>query len=188
GTFRPVHTWSRAPRPAISSLRVRRSRSHHHLRLRHRGPNRHLDNGDAQVLELAGYDSPLPYFESLRVQQQVWSQTVIWTSLLGTSLTAVGIILAVVQFGRGKEGRLSPYRGWFYWHHMVGLIFGVLMLTWVFSGLVSMNPWGFLESSGRSETSLVEGSPPQWKEGKSSLEAVRTQLVGSGVVSLTSAP
>jgi PepSY-associated TM region len=128
------------------------------------------------------------YFQSLRIQQQVWSQTVIWTSLRGTFLTVVGIVLGVVQFGHGKEGKLSPYRGWFYWHHVVGLIFGVLTLTWVLSGLISMNPWGFLEGRGRGEASLVEGSSPQWKEVKSSLDALRTQLAGTGVVSLTTAP
>jgi uncharacterized iron-regulated membrane protein len=128
------------------------------------------------------------YFESLRVQQQLWSQTVIWTSLLGTFLTVVGIILGVVQFGRGKDGKLSPYRGWFYWHHVIGLVFGVLTLAWVFSGLVSMNPWGFLESRGRGEASLAEGPPPRRKEVKASLEALRIQLAESGVVSLTSAP
>ena len=128
------------------------------------------------------------YFQSLRVQQELWSQTVIWTSLLGTFLTVVGIILGVVQFGRGKDGKLSPYRGWFYWHHVLGLVFGLLTLTWVFSGLISMNPWGFLEGGGRGEASLVEGASPRWKEVKASLEALRTQLAGSGVVSLTTAP
>jgi uncharacterized iron-regulated membrane protein len=128
------------------------------------------------------------YFQSLRVQQQLWSQTVIWTSLLGTFLTVVGLILGVAQFGRGKRGKISPYRGWFYWHHVTGLVFGVLTLSWVFSGLVSMNPWGFLESGGGPEASLAQGPPPRWKDIKVSLEALRTQLASSGVVSLASAP
>ncbi|TFH75226.1 hypothetical protein E3V39_03625 [Gammaproteobacteria bacterium LSUCC0112] len=42
---------------------------------------------------------------------------------------------------------LSPYPGWWYWHHMAGLVFGVLTLTWVFSGLLTMNPWGWLSGS-----------------------------------------
>jgi uncharacterized iron-regulated membrane protein len=128
------------------------------------------------------------YFQSLRVQQQLWSQTVIWTSLLGTFLTIVGLIIGIVQFGRGKDGKLSPYRGWFYWHHVLGFTFGLLTLTWVFSGLISMNPWGFLEGGGRGEASLAEGASPRWKEVKTSLEALRTQLAESGVVSLTAAP
>jgi uncharacterized iron-regulated membrane protein len=128
------------------------------------------------------------YFQSLRVQQELWSQTVIWTSLLGTFLTIVGLALGIVQFGRGKDRKLSPYRGWFYWHHVLGLVFGLLTLTWVVSGLISMNPWGFLEGSGRGGASSVEGASPRWKEVKASLEALRTQLAGSGVVSLTTAP
>jgi uncharacterized iron-regulated membrane protein len=128
------------------------------------------------------------YFESLRVQQQLWSQTVIWTSLLGTFLTVVGIVLGVAQFGRGRDGGLSPYRGWFYWHHVTGLIFGVLTLAWVFSGLVSMNPWGFLQSRGRGEASLAQGPSPRWKDVKESLEELRTRLADSGAVSLATAP
>jgi hypothetical protein len=31
------------------------------------------------------------------------------------------------------------------WHHLGGLAAGLLTLTWVASGLVSMNPWGLLE-------------------------------------------
>jgi uncharacterized iron-regulated membrane protein len=128
------------------------------------------------------------YFRPLRVQQQLWSQTVIWTSLLGTFLTVVGLILGVAQFGRRKRGKISPYRGWFYWHHVTGLVFGVLTLTWVFSGLVSMNPWGFLESGRGPEASLAQGPSPRWKEIKASLEALRTQFASGGVVSLASAP
>jgi hypothetical protein len=128
------------------------------------------------------------YFESLRVQQQLWSQTVIWTSLLGTFLTVMGIVLGVAQFKRGRGGRLSPYRGWFYWHHVVGLVFGVLTLTWVFSGLVSMNPWGFLEGGGRGEASLAEGPSPRWGDVRDSLEMLRTEPALANVVNLTTAP
>jgi uncharacterized iron-regulated membrane protein len=128
------------------------------------------------------------YFQSLRVQQELWNQTLIWTSLLGTFLTVVGLGLGVAQFGRGKGGKLSPYRGWFYWHHVIGLVFGVLTLTFVFSGLVSMNPWGFLESDGGVDASVTQGPSPRWKEIKASLETLRTQLAGSGVVRLASAP
>ena len=43
----------------------------------------------------------------------LWTRTVIWTSILGTFLTLVGLYLGIAQWGRGKDGRLSPYRGWF---------------------------------------------------------------------------
>src|SRR5215470_4785878 len=54
------------------------------------------------------------YFVDLRSNVALWSQIVIWTSLVGTFLTVVGLYLGIAQI---KRGRLSPYRGWFYWHH-----------------------------------------------------------------------
>src|SRR5438093_1278349 len=61
------------------------------------------------------------YFTSLRNDVALWSQVVVWTSIIGTFLTVMGLVLGVVQFRRGR----SPYRGLFYWHHVTGLVFGV---------------------------------------------------------------
>jgi hypothetical protein len=128
------------------------------------------------------------YFADLRSNVALWSQIVIWTSLVGTFLTVVGLILGIAQFKRGSGGRVSPYRGWFYWHHIAGLVFGIVTLTWVMSGLFSMNPWGFLESRSRGEASRVLGTAVKGSEIKASLEALRTRPSEANVVSLTSAP
>lgn len=89
------------------------------------------------------------YFTALRSNGPLWSQVVIWTAVLGTFLTATGLYVGITRLRRGSDGRLaSPFRGWWYWHHLLGLVFGVLALTWVFSGLMTMNPWGLLESEG----------------------------------------
>src|SRR5438093_882949 len=61
------------------------------------------------------------YFTSLRNDVALWSQVVVWTSIIGTFLTVMGLVLGVIQFRRGR----SPYRGLFYWHHVTGLVFGV---------------------------------------------------------------
>jgi uncharacterized iron-regulated membrane protein len=85
---------------------------------------------------------------ALRRNGPVWSQVVIWTSALGTFLTLTGLYVGVSRLRRNRDGALaSPFRGWWYWHHIAGLLFGVLTLTWVFSGLLTMNPWGLLEGS-----------------------------------------
>jgi uncharacterized iron-regulated membrane protein len=128
------------------------------------------------------------YFSGLRSDVVLWSQIVIWTSIVGSFLTVVGLVLGVAQFKRGSGGRVSPYRGLFYWHHLAGLVFGVVTLTWVVSGLFSMNPWGFLESRGRGEASRVSGAAIKGSEIKASLEALRTRPSETNVVSLTSAP
>lgn len=33
------------------------------------------------------------------------------------------------------------------WHHVSGLLFAVVTLTWIFSGLMSMNPWRVLDAN-----------------------------------------
>src|ERR1043166_1271733 len=110
---------------------------------------------------------------SLRSDGPLWTQVMIWTALLGTFLTVVGLVIGIVQFRRRD---ISPYRGLFYWHHLAGLVFGIVTLTWVFSGLVSMNPWGFLESRGRGEQTLLQGRPLTWAQVRTSLAALPADL------------
>jgi hypothetical protein len=89
------------------------------------------------------------YFTALRGNQPLWYNLVVHASLLGIFLTVTGIYVGLVMYGRGK--RWSPFRGVALWHHWTGLVFGLLTLTWVASGLVSMNPWGLFESKGPTE-------------------------------------
>jgi uncharacterized iron-regulated membrane protein len=98
------------------------------------------------------------YFTQLRRNAPVWAQVVIWTSLAGCFLTLLGIYIGVMQFLRSPNERGSPYRGILWWHHVPGLMFGIFLLAWVASGLVSMNPWGFLDSDGSTRAeSLLRG-------------------------------
>jgi hypothetical protein len=113
------------------------------------------------------------YFTELRKDGPLWSQVVIWTSLVGGFLTVLGLYLGIAQFKRGKSGRLSPYRGWFYWHHIIGLVFGIVTLSWVVSGTFSMNPWGFLDSRGGNERALLAGEPIPWSVVRNSIEALK---------------
>jgi uncharacterized iron-regulated membrane protein len=127
------------------------------------------------------------YFAELRSNAVLWTEIMIWTSLLGTFLTVLGLYLGITQFK--ARARFSPYRGWFYWHHVAGLVFGVATLTFVASGLISMNPWGFLEDRrGGGEQSRLEGGPLKWGEVRASLGAIRTNPAVAGSVSLVTAP
>jgi uncharacterized iron-regulated membrane protein len=106
----------------------------------------------------------------LRQNGPLWSQIVIWTSVIGTFLTVTGLYVGVARFKKRRNGRWSPFFGWWYWHHMIGLVFGVLTLTWVFSGLMTMNPWGLLEGA-RSPIASHFRSASNWAETKSYLTA-----------------
>jgi len=80
------------------------------------------------------------------------SDIIIYTALVGTVLALLGIWVGVLRWrfkGRFANGSRSPYRSkWTRWHHVSGLLFGLITLTWVMSGMFSLNPWRIFESSG----------------------------------------
>jgi hypothetical protein len=127
------------------------------------------------------------YFTELRKDGPVWAQIVIWTSIVGGFLTILGLYLGIAQIKAGKSGRLSPYRGWFYWHHIAGLLFGIITLTWVVSGTFSMNPWGFLEDGGGDERIRVAGEPLAWSTVAESIASLK-ENAPRNAVRLTTAP
>jgi uncharacterized iron-regulated membrane protein len=129
------------------------------------------------------------YLSSLRSHPQVWTQVVIWTSLLGVFLTVMGLVIGIRALVlSGKLGRYSPYRGVMLWHHLVGLVFGVFALTWVLSGLFSMNPWGLMEGGDIDEAQArLSGKTP---DGVAIAAVLRNLAVRApvGVLAIDSAP
>ena len=49
---------------------------------------------------------------------------------------------------RYLDGGITPYRGWKAWHHIAGLTGGVFVLTWIFSGWLSLGPGEFFSERG----------------------------------------
>lgn len=91
------------------------------------------------------------YFTPLRTNQPAWYWTVVWVSVAGCLLAALGLVLACTQFRRSKPFRLAAsirYRGWMRWHYYTGALFGLFALTWVFSGLLSMEPFAWTTATG----------------------------------------
>lgn len=126
------------------------------------------------------------YFTALRQNTVWWARVVIWSAVLGTFLAVFGIYLGVRQLRCGRDGLLrSPYRGWRYWHHVPGLVFGVLITTWVFSGLLSMNPWGWLETrDAAGDARRLRGEPPTWAEVRASLTVLPQAALPPHTISL----
>jgi hypothetical protein len=89
------------------------------------------------------------YFTPFRRLSKVWAQSIIWISIAGTMMCIVGIAWGLWRFAPLRGYRLrdhrqwSPYARWMRWHHYTGLIFGVVTTTWIFSGLLSMDPWNW---------------------------------------------
>lgn len=118
----------------------------------------------------------------LRQHTGVWAQVVIWLTIIGIFLTATGLYIGIRQYRHRHSGRLSPYRGLSLYHHYAGLVFGVLTLTWVFSGLFSMNPWGALEGEGAGlELQRLAGRELSWEEIQQMTEAALASDALAGV-------
>src|SRR4029450_12548359 len=102
------------------------------------------------------------YFAPLRLNQPLWRAVVLWTSGIGILLALLGIVLGILQlkiarpFSVKRLGSYLPYSGWMRWHYVSGLLFGVFTLTFVFSGWLSMEPWGWATSAGRFGGGLRE--------------------------------
>jgi hypothetical protein len=85
------------------------------------------------------------YFSRLRLNGELWTRVVVWTSGLATIGALMGLVLAVTQ-------RRVKYTGWMRWHFVSGAVFGVFAATWAFSGLLSMEPFEwFSRASGGGE-------------------------------------
>lgn len=79
-----------------------------------------------------------------------WRDIVIYSSLAATVLALSGLVTGIMRWrikGRYSNHSKSPYRKPFMrWHHLLGLLFGLLVIAWILSGLMSMNPWKLFDS------------------------------------------
>ena len=107
------------------------------------------------------------YFTSLRRHGPFWLELVAWGAVAGALMTIAGLVVGTVRVRR-REYRLrsgtsySPYAGWMKWHHYAGLIFGVVTVTWAFSGAMSLGrPFPSLRNRPATEAqrSAVAGTP-----------------------------
>jgi hypothetical protein len=78
----------------------------------------------------------------LRKHWVLWDQVVWWLSLFGIVGATIGVYLGVwhlLKIRRSGQKLLSPFRSWMKWHHLVGLFSGLFVVSWIFSGWLSMD-------------------------------------------------
>ena len=78
----------------------------------------------------------------LRKDWAMWDRVVWYGSLIGIAGALTGIVLGITRLRFRKpypSGRHSPFRGWMYWHHILGIGCSLFVLTWIFSGWLSMD-------------------------------------------------
>jgi hypothetical protein len=97
----------------------------------------------------------------LRGHPAAWSMVLWWLSLLALIGAALGAVVGTLRIGIVGSRPASPYRGWQALHHLLGLACGLFVLTWIFSGWLSMDD-GLLFSTGapsRADQAAVTGIP-----------------------------
>ena len=91
----------------------------------------------------------------------VWTWTIIVISGIGVLSAVTGIVNGIWRWrftGRYKSGARTPYRETFMrWHHLLGLTFGAILFTWIFSGLMSMNPVGVFNAGRAPDMAAYRG-------------------------------
>jgi PepSY-associated TM region len=101
------------------------------------------------------------YPVALRSHPTIWSRLLWWLSLAALIGACAGAVIGTLRLGGEGSRFSSPYRGWQRWHHWLGLCCMLFLLTWIFSGWLSMDN-GTLFSTGRpssTEAAAVTGAP-----------------------------
>ncbi|TWB96031.1 PepSY-associated transmembrane protein [Bradyrhizobium macuxiense] len=87
----------------------------------------------------------------LRKDGPLWRDVVLWISGICLVVAVTGFWIGILRLRltrRYADGAVSPYRGWMAWHHIAGLIGGIFVFTWMFSGWLSLNPGGAFSGRG----------------------------------------
>ena len=106
------------------------------------------------------YLGPIPhwlYFTPIRKNGPLWNRLVVWLSGTGIVVSLLGLIGGLWIY---LPSRRVPYSGQKRWHMLFGLVFGLTACTWVFSGLLSMEPFDALTQSPETGPSGLLRSAP----------------------------
>ena len=90
------------------------------------------------------------YPVQLRRHRELWANLTIYLSVAGVVSVATGAVIGIIRLRvrepyRGRN--VSPYAGVAKWHHVLGLVCLVFLATFMFSGLMSLSPWGLFDSA-----------------------------------------
>jgi len=101
------------------------------------------------------------YPVALRSHPAGWTALLWWLSLLALIGASSGAVIGMLRIGFAGSRPVSRYSGWQAWHHWLGLCCMPFVLSWIFSGFLSMDS-GQLFSTGKptpAEQASITGAP-----------------------------
>jgi hypothetical protein len=82
------------------------------------------------------------YLPFIRKHTELWINALTIAGIIGMLVALTGLYVGIYALRKKyKSSRKtgSPYKKqWYRWHHLTGLLFGVFLVTWAFSGAMSM--------------------------------------------------
>jgi hypothetical protein len=92
-----------------------------------------------RLLNYVGSIAHWIYPTALRHHGQAWNALVWWLSLLATIGASIGVVIGLMRLGSSSRRAASPYRGLQAQHYRFGLVCAPFVLSWIFSGWLSMD-------------------------------------------------
>jgi hypothetical protein len=113
----------------------------------------------------------------LRQDNEAWRQVVMWVSGPCVAGAVTGMWIGILRTRPGrrrfKDDRITPYHGWMLWHHVAGLVGGLFLLAWIFSGWLSVDPFHWFKSRPIEQVASAPTGP---------LDLAAIARVGQGAV------
>lgn len=87
------------------------------------------------------------YFAQLRSHTDLWKSVVVGSSLIGCFMVISGMWIGIDVWRKtrkkknkyNKKSAFSPYKKkWYHWHYLTGIVFGITVFTFCFSGMMSL--------------------------------------------------
>ncbi len=102
------------------------------------------------------------YFPPVRRSFAFWDGLVWWVSLFALVSASAGVWLGIYRSMQSvaKMRRISYFRGWLKWHHIIGVFAFLFVLSWIFSGWLSMDHgyWFSQGAATESQSAAFRGS------------------------------
>jgi hypothetical protein len=121
-----------------------------------------------RILAISGYVLHNLFFFRQRTWWTPLLDFIAWTAML---MVLTGIVVGIWRVALKPRFRhkgvlsYTPYSGWMKWHHYAGLIFGLLSISWILSGMIPISTFpipGWTEVSKRVESNgegFIMGNP-----------------------------
>jgi hypothetical protein len=116
------------------------------------------------------------------VFQPYWTEIMNYSAIAGIVAALSGTVAGILRWRFRtpyKSGARTPYpSATMRWHHVTGLLFALVTITWIFSGLMSMNPWKIFDTGApKLHMAALQGGPLTVTDRDAAPQAL---LAGSG--------